>query len=52
MIFLNILNFIGLSILKLIIVGLLFLVMGIGLIFIALMDYLTIFLKYINSYVN
>jgi hypothetical protein len=52
MIFLKILNFIGLSILKLIIVGLLFLVMGIGLIFIALMDYLTIFLKYINSYVN
>ena len=52
MIFLNILNFIGLSILKLIIVGLLFLVMGIGLVFIALMDYLTIFLKYINSYVN
>jgi hypothetical protein len=52
MIFLNILNFIGLSILKLIIVGLLFIVMGIGLVFIALMDYLTIFLKYINSYVD
>jgi hypothetical protein len=52
MIFLNILNFIGLSILKLIVVGLLFLVMGIALVFIALMDYLTIFLKYINSYVN
>jgi hypothetical protein len=52
MIFLNILNFIGLSILKFIVVGMLLLVMGIGLIFIALMDYLTIFLKYINSYVN
>jgi hypothetical protein len=52
MIFLNILNFIGLSILKLIVVGLLFLVMGIGLVFIALMDYLTILLKHINSYVN
>jgi hypothetical protein len=52
MIFLNILNFVGLSILKLIVVGLLFVVMGIALVFIALMDYLTIFLKYINSYVN
>jgi hypothetical protein len=52
MIFLNILNFIGLSILKLIVVGLLFIIMGIALVFIALMDYLTIFLKYINSYVN
>ena len=52
MIFLNILNFIGLSILKFIVVGMLLLVMSIGLVFIALMDYLTIFLKYINSYVN
>ncbi len=52
MIFLNILNFIGLAILKFIVVGMLLLVMSIGLIFIALMDYLTIFLKYINSYVN
>jgi hypothetical protein len=52
MIFLNILNFIGLSILKFIVVGMLLLVMGIGLVFIALMDYLTIFLKYINSYVD
>jgi len=52
MIFLNILNFIGLSILKLIIVGLLFIVMGIALVFMAIMDYLTIFLKYINSYVD
>jgi hypothetical protein len=52
MIFLNILNFVGLSILKLIVVGLLFIIMGIALVFIALMDYLTIFLRYINSYVN
>jgi len=52
MIFLNILNFVGLSILKFIVVGMLLLVMGIGLVFIALMDYLTIFLKYINSYVD
>jgi hypothetical protein len=52
MIFLNILNFVGLSILKLIVIGLLFIVMGIALVFIALMDYLTIFLKYINSHVN
>jgi hypothetical protein len=52
MIFLNILNFVGLSILKLIVVGMLFLVMGIALVFIALMDYLAIFLRYINSYVN
>jgi len=52
MIFLNILNFVGLSILKLIVVTLLFVAMGIALVFIALMDYLTIFLKYINSYVN
>jgi hypothetical protein len=52
MIFLNILNFIGLSILKLIVVGLLFVVMGIALVFMAVMDYLTIFLKYINSYVD
>jgi hypothetical protein len=52
MIFLKILNFIGLNILKLIVVGLLFIIMGIALVFIALMDYLTIFLKHINSYVN
>ena len=52
MIFLNILNFIGLSILKIIIVGLLFLVMGIALVFMAAMDYLTRALQYINSYVN
>jgi hypothetical protein len=52
MIFLNILNFIGLNILKFIVVGMLLLVMGIGLVFIAFMDYLTIFLKYINSYVD
>ena len=52
MIFLNILNFIGLSILKLIIVGLLFLIMGIALVFMAALDYLTRALEYINSYVN
>ena len=52
MIFLNILNFVGLSILKLIIVGLLFLVMGIALVFMAAMEYLTRALEYINSYVN
>jgi hypothetical protein len=52
MIFLKILNFIGLNILKLIVVGLLFIIMGIALVFIVLMDYLTIFLKHINSYVN
>ena len=52
MIFLNILNFIGLSILKLIIVGLLFLIMGIALVFMAAMEYLTRALEYINSYVN
>jgi hypothetical protein len=52
MIFLNILNFIGLNILKLIVVGMLLLVMGIGLVFLTIMDYLTIFLKYINSYVD
>ncbi len=52
MIFLNILNFVGLSILKFIVVGMLLLVMGIALIFMAVMDYLTIFLKYINSYVD
>jgi hypothetical protein len=52
MIFLNILNFVGLSILKFIVVGMLLLVMGIALIFMAIMDYLTIFLKYINSYVD
>jgi len=52
MIFLNILNFIGLSILKFIVVGMLLLVMGIALVFMAVMDYLTIFLKYINSYVD
>jgi hypothetical protein len=52
MIFLNILNFVGLSILKFIVVGMLLLVMGIALVFMAVMDYLTIFLKYINSYVD
>lgn len=52
MIVLNILNFIGLSILKLFVVVLLFTVMGISLVFIAIMEYLSIFLNYINSYVD
>ena len=52
MIFLNILNFVGLSILKLIIVALLFIAMGFALVFMATMDYLTRALEYINSYVN
>ena len=42
----------SLSILKFIVVGMLLLVMGIALVFMAIMDYLTIFLKYINSYVD
>ena len=52
MIFLNILNFVGLSILKFIVVGMLLLVMGICLVFMAVMDYLTRALEYINSYVD
>jgi hypothetical protein len=52
MIVLNILNFVGLSILKLIVVALLFIAMGICLVFMAAMDYLTRALEYINSYVN
>ena len=52
MIFLNILNFVGLSILKFIVVGMLLLVMGIALVFMAIMDYLTRALEYINSYVD
>jgi len=52
MIFLNILNFIGLSILKLIVVALLFIAMGFALVFMAAMDYLTRALEYINSYVD
>ena len=49
MIVLHILNFIGLSILKLIVVGLLFTVMGISLVFLALMEYITIALNFLNS---
>jgi hypothetical protein len=52
MIFLNILNFVGLSILKFIVVGMLLIVMGIALVFMAIMDYLTRALEYINSYVD
>ena len=52
MIFLNILNFVGLSILKFIVVGMLLLVMGVALVFMAVMDYLTRALEYINSYVD
>lgn len=52
MIFLNILNFVGLSILKLMIVALLFIAMGFSLVFMAAMDYLTRALEYINSYVD
>jgi len=49
MIILHILNFIGLSILKLIVVGLLFMAMGVSLIFLAVMEYLTMALNYIND---
>ena len=52
MIFLNILNFVGLSILKLIIVGLLFIAMGFALVFMASMEGLTRALEYVNSYVD
>jgi len=61
MIFLNILNFIGLSILKFIVVGMLLLVMGIGLVFIAMgfsllfmsvMGVLTKALQILNDNVN
>jgi len=49
MIILHILNFIGLSILKLLVVGLLFMAMGVSLIFLAVMEYLTMALNYIND---
>jgi ammonia channel protein AmtB len=52
MIVLNILNFIGLSFLKLLIVGLLFIAMGFSLVFIAAMEGLTHALEYVNSYVD
>ena len=49
MIILHTLNFIGLSILKLLVVGLLFMAMGVSLIFLAVMEYLTMALHYIND---
>jgi len=49
MIILHILNFIGLSILKLIVVGLLFMAMGMSLVFLAVMEYLTKALNYLND---
>ena len=52
MIFLNILNFVGLSILKLMIVALLFIAMGFSLVFMAAMEALTRALEYVNSYVD
>ena len=52
MIFLNILNFVGLSILKLMIVALLFIAMGFSLVFMVAMEYLTRALEYVNSYVD
>jgi ammonia channel protein AmtB len=52
MIVLNILNFIGLSFLKLLIVGLLFMAMGFSLLFMAAMEGLTRALEYVNSYVD
>lgn len=52
MIVLNILNFIGLSILKLIIVALLFGAMGFSLVFMYAMQYLTQALHYVDKNVN
>jgi len=49
MIVLNILNFIGLSILKLLVVGMLFLAMGMSLVFLSVMEYLTKALNYLND---
>jgi choline-glycine betaine transporter len=49
MIFLNILNFVGLSILKLLVVGMLFSAMGMSLVFLAVMEYLTKALNYLND---
>ena len=49
MIVLHTLNFIGLFILKLIVVFLLFLNMGLALIFISIMEYLNTTLKFIND---
>jgi ammonia channel protein AmtB len=52
MIFLNILNFIGLSILKIIIVSLLFIAMGFSLVFMMAMELLTKALQILNDNVN
>ena len=52
MIVLNILNFIGLSFLKIIIVSLLFIAMGFSLIFMMAMELLTKALQTLNDNVN
>ena len=52
MIVLNILNFIGLSFLKIIIVSLLFIAMGFSLIFMMAMEVLTKALQTLNDNVN
>jgi ammonia channel protein AmtB len=52
MIVLNILNFIGLSFLKIIIVSLLFIAMGFSLIFMMAMEVLTKALQILNDNVN
>jgi hypothetical protein len=52
MIVLNILNFIGLAILKLLVVSLLFVAMGFSILFMYAMQYLTQALTYINKHVD
>ncbi len=52
MIILKILNFIGLAIVKLLVVALLFIAMGFSLLFMNFMQYLTIALNYIDKNVN
>jgi hypothetical protein len=52
MIILNIMNFIGLTILKLLVVSLLFFAMGFSIIFMYAMQYLTQALTYIDSNVS
>jgi len=52
MIVLNILNFIGLTILKFLIVALLFGAMGLSIIFMYVMQYLTQALHYVDKNVN
>jgi hypothetical protein len=49
MIVLHTLNFIGLSFLKILIVGLLFANMGLSLVFLATLEYLTKALNYLNA---